>query len=144
MPLPDPQKVDGADPDAVSRAAVTVMWTMDTTIDTSQYQAELRAAPYLTADYAARLRQYPPVAAPGAQWNQWAAHRAYTTVRLTPGYDDRPLDTATTAHRQWSVTATPIGRDGWRGQPVTATVFVTLTRTGPGQPWRVAAVTVAP
>jgi hypothetical protein len=138
--LPVPATVDGADPDAVGRAALTLMWTMDASIDSSQYQAELRAAPYLTEAYAQDFRDPPPRAGAGAEWTSWAAHRAYTVVALQAEHDDRPLDTDTTARRQWDISATPTGRDGWRGEPLTATAFVTLTRPAAGQPWRVATI----
>lgn len=138
--LPDPRKVNFRDPTAVSRAALTVMWTVDTTSDTSQYQAELRAAPFCTPTYTDQLRRNPPRSGPGADWNTWAAHRAYTTAALQPAYDDQPPDTPTQALRQWGVITHPVGRDGWHGRPVSATAFVTLTRGGPGQPWRVSGV----
>jgi hypothetical protein len=46
--LPWPTTVDDLSATAVSRAVVIIMWTMDTRLDTSEYQAELRAAPFLT------------------------------------------------------------------------------------------------
>ncbi len=144
VPLPSPQSVSFADPTAVSRAAVIIQWTMDTVTDASQYQAELRSGPFLTPGYLGQLRASPPVAAPGYQWAQWAAHRAYTTVSLVAEPDDQPADTATTAYRQWGITVTPHGAGGWTGAPLTATVFVELTRTGPGQRWLVVAVLVDP
>jgi hypothetical protein len=143
IPLPAPSTVNDQDPNAVSKAVVTIQWTMDTTIDTSQYQAEMRSAPFLTPSYLAILKAHPPVAAPGAQWNEWSSHRSYTTVATLAEHDDQPADTATEARRQWGITVTPHGRDGWHGIPTTATVFVTMSRSGPGSPWRVSAITVS-
>jgi hypothetical protein len=140
--LPSQASVSYADPTEVSRAAVIIQWTMDTVTDSSQYQAELRSAPFLTPGYLAELRANPPVAAPGYQWDQWAAHRAYTTVSLIAEHDDPPPDTLTTAYRQWGITVTPHGTGGWTGAALEATVFVQLTRLRPGQPWLVSAISV--
>lgn len=125
---PHPAAVDWASPSSVSAAAVRTMWTMDTAIDTSQYQAELRAAGYLTSGYLAQLRAARPVADPGEQWDTWAKHKAYTRVQLLAERGDVPPDTATTAYRQWGITATVTGRDHWQGPKSTATVFVVLTQ----------------
>jgi hypothetical protein len=142
--LPNPAAVNYADPTAVSQAAVIIQWTMDTVTDASQYQAELRSAPFLAPAYLAQLRANPPVAAPGYQWDQWAAHRAYTTVSLVAEPDDQPADTATIAYRQWGITVTPRGIGGWTGAPLTATVFVQLSRAGSGRPWLISAIYVDP
>ncbi|MCQ4044274.1 hypothetical protein ACFOSC_29725 [Streptantibioticus rubrisoli] len=143
VPLPAPSGVDRQDPTAVSKAVITVQWTVDTTIDASQYQAELRSGPFLAPDYLAGLKSIPPVAAPGAQWSQWAQHRAYTTVTARAEHDDQPADSATLARRQWGIIVTPHGRDGWTGSPTTATVFVTMTRADTRSPWLVSAVNVS-
>jgi hypothetical protein len=181
--LPRPATVDDLSATAVSRAVIIIQWTMDTVIDTSQYQAELRSGPFLTPAYLAALRASPPVSAPGAQWNAWAAHHAYTTVVPRAEFDDPPPDTATLARRQWGITVTPHGiipgcrprprlspyhhaasppgrarpapsrthhsasrprpqPCGWTAPPLTATVFVTLTRPAASSPWRVSAVLV--
>jgi hypothetical protein len=143
VPLPAPSTVNDQDASAVSKAVVTIQWTMDTTIDTSQYQAELRSARFLTPSYLANVKAHPPVAAPGAQWNEWSSHRAYTTVATLAEHDDQPADSATEARRQWGITVTPHGRDGWTGSPTTATVFVTMSRARTGSPWLVSAITVS-
>ncbi|MEV4440920.1 hypothetical protein AB0K09_18260 [Streptomyces sp. NPDC049577] len=143
VPLPTSANVKNGDPDTVSQAAVTIQWTMDTTIDTSQHDAELRSADLLAPRYLAALKAHPPVAAPGAQWIEWSHHRAYTTVTTRALHDQRPPDTPLEARRQWLVTATPHGRDRWTGRPVTSTVFVTMTRADASSPWRVSAVTVS-
>jgi hypothetical protein len=144
VPLPSAGSVNYADPTEVSRAAVIIQWTMDTVTDSSQYQAELRSAAFLAPSYLTQLKANPPVAASGYQWDQWAAHRAYTTVSLVAEHDDPPADTATTAYRQWGITVTPHGSEGWTGAPLEATVFVLLSRAGPGQRWLVSAVSVDP
>lgn len=136
-----PKNVDTSSADAVGRAALTVMWTMDTTIDTSQYDATMRAAPYLTTKYAAQLKAAPPRSAPGAEWTTWTQHKAWTTVALESADEaGRPSDTPTDAYRTWTVTTTPHGTDRWTGDPTVTTAFVSLTRSGGA--WKVSAVQV--
>ncbi|WP_159007323.1 hypothetical protein [Streptomyces sp. NRRL S-813] len=122
-----------------------MLWTFDTAIDRGPHDAEARAAKagWLTDAYADQLRSRRPQLAPGAQWREWAGHRAYTTVVLEKTEDaSKPADTGTEAWRQWAVTATATGRDHWVGEPVTITLFVQLTRTAANKAWRIAAVTI--
>jgi hypothetical protein len=138
--LPDPSRVDFADPAAVSRAALACLWTIDTATDRGQGDAARRAAVYLTPAYAVRLA-LAPAQPPDPTWVQ---HRAYARLRLRPVHDDgAPADTATGAYRQWQITTTSVGRDGWRGAVFSVIAFVTLTRSGRGQPWRVAGITMS-
>ncbi|GGX36651.1 hypothetical protein [Streptomyces chryseus] len=142
--IPTPGDVDQADATEVSRAALTAMWTYDTAIDNSRNDAGRRvaAAGWCTAAYADQLRDAAARSGPGSDWGQWAKHRAYTTVTLQRTEDaGRPRDTPTTAYRQWTLTLTPHGRDGWKGKPETSTAFVELTRSD-GKAWRLAAVSV--
>jgi hypothetical protein len=142
-PLPRLDQVDGRDPAAVVRGALTVMWRYDTALDTTTNDAVLRATPWLTTPYAAAQREHAPLAAPGAQWLEWTAHQAYTAVTVTPVSDAAPENTSTVDHSQWLVTAVPVGRDGWRGMTQISTVFVLAARSGPADPWRVSGVHVA-
>ncbi|MFG3253219.1 hypothetical protein [Streptomyces sp. NPDC048172] len=140
-----PGDVEQTDADEMSRGALKALWTFDTTVDRRPQDAELRTAEagWLTGAYADRLRAHRSRPVPGAQWQQWDDHRAYTTVGLKQTQDAaKPPDTETEAWRQWTVTATPTGRDRWRGDPVTVTAYVQLTRSAPGKPWRVAGITV--
>jgi hypothetical protein len=141
--LPNPHKVDGNNPDAVSRAALTVMWTIDTAIDQGgQHDAYLRAIPYLTDAYATQIRAQPPQT--GSAQTILAGHHAYTQVKLTQGHDDgAPPDTTTVAYRQWVITVTAIGRDGWKGPPVTNLAYLVLNRSGPRQPWRISLANIS-
>ncbi|MFJ2561317.1 MULTISPECIES: hypothetical protein [unclassified Streptomyces] len=137
--IPSPGGVDQADAGAISRAALTALMTYDTTVDSSRTEASLRtaAAGWCTASYGATLRATTSRSGTGAAWATWASHRAYTTVELTPADEaGRPADTATTAYRQWSMTVTPKGRDGWTGAPEQYAAFVELVRAAPGAPWR--------
>lgn len=135
--LPNPDRVGGADPQTVAAAAVKTMWTVDTAIDHSQRDADLRAAPYLSPVLLALLMDNAVVAAPGAQWDTWSSHQAYTTVTVRQEHDDPPPDDATTARRQEHIDVLVHSRDGSKTNTVSATVFVTLTRSADG-PWRVA------
>ena len=140
-----PADVDQRDADAFGWAALKVMWTFDTAIDSGPQDAGVRAADagWLTKAYAARLRAHRPRSVPGAQWREWAGHRAYTVVTLRKAEDAaKPGDTGTEAWRQWTVTATPFGRDGWAGEATTVVTFVHLTRTAADGTWRVSDVTV--
>jgi len=117
------------------------MWRIDTTTDRDQRDAVLRAAGWLSPAYLADLRAGSQVGTDAA-WTGWAAHRARTEPSLIAGRDQRQPDTATHADRQWRLTVTPIGADGWRGRPLTMTVFVALQRDRRSAPWRVVAVTL--
>jgi len=141
--LPDPTQVNGQNADAVAEAALTVMYSMDTRIDTTPRNAVLRAVPYLTKAYATELAGSQVYAAPGAAWNDWAAHGAYTTATITPAPDSgAPTDTATTAYRSYTVTTTAHGTDSYMDTDQVGTAFVELTRSGWSSPWRVALVQI--
>jgi hypothetical protein len=140
-PAAAPRKIDQRDADAVSAAVLTTMWRIDTTTDRDQRDAVLRAAGWLSPAYLADLRAGSQVGTDAA-WTGWAAHRARTEPSLIAGRDQRQPDTATHADRQWRLTVTPIGADGWRGRPLTMTVFVALQRDRRSAPWRVVDVTL--
>ncbi|MEU8133622.1 hypothetical protein [Streptodolium elevatio] len=135
--VPAAGEVNRADAVATARAAVVTMWASDTTTDAGEREASLRAAPYLTPEFAAQLRRDPPVAGPGAEWREWAAHRAYVSVTVELADEmGRPPDTTNTSVHTLQVTATPVGRDGWKGTPLTQTVMISLSRAD-GAPWAV-------
>ena len=134
LPLPDPS-VD-ASPDTTALAGVRALRSIDTTVDSSPHAAALRARAWLTPAFAAAVAQYPPVAAPGAQWTQWTLHRAYATVTTTLLTDDRPVDRADYATRQVVAAVQVLGRDGWSAPSESVVVFVSLQRID-GH-WRIA------
>jgi len=143
--VPEPGDVDQKSADEVGKGALTAMWTYDTAVDSSPQDAGVRAADagWLTGAYARQLRRHSPRSAPGAQWEKWSQHRAYTTVELARTEDAaKPDDTGTVAWRQWTLTATPHGRDGWKQKPTTAVAYVHLVRSATDKPWRVSEVTV--
>ncbi|MGR7000748.1 hypothetical protein ACU686_26305 [Yinghuangia aomiensis] len=115
VPLPRVDLVDTRDATAVSQAAMTVWFTSDTVADTSLQDAVVRAAPWMTQEFAA-AQAFTPVAGSRAQWTEWTAHRAYTVVSLVASQEvGAPPDGDVEAYRKWRVTVTPTGRDGWRG-----------------------------
>ncbi len=87
--------------------------------------------PWLGGPFAAAVGAAQIVAAPGAVWNGWAAHRAHLVVTVARGYTDgAPPDTPTAVYRQWTVTQNPVGADHWTGSPVRFVVAIQLIRAG--------------
>lgn len=138
-----PAHVDSQDATAVAAAAITADWTWDTALDTSPADAQRRSQPWLTPQYAAQVAHAPTVAAPGAQWDTLAAHHGYTTAALARAFDDPTADTATSAWREFTVTVTEHGRDGWHGPVSTYVQYAHLTRPTAGAPWQVDQMRVA-
>jgi hypothetical protein len=138
LALPSPDPTVQSDPTTVSQAALTVLFSYDTTTDTTPRDAALRTIPWMTDKYAAAQLEHVVVAPPGADWNTWAEHRAYTTPTLVQSNESAPTDSQVLAYRQWVVSYTPTGRDGWRGTESVVVVFVSLTRGSPAEPWRIA------
>lgn len=132
--IPVPRPPAGAGVDRVALAGVRAIEGSDTTVDADPNDTVRRAAAWLTPAFAARVRAYPPVAVPGAAWNGWAAHRAYLKVTVSLADDDHRTDSTGAAYRQVIAVLHPVGRDGWRGRPLTQVVFVSLA-TVRGQ-WR--------
>ncbi|MET8857627.1 hypothetical protein [Streptomyces sp. NPDC004579] len=140
--VPSPSGVDGTDATEVSEAWAEVAYGYDTKYDYGPHDAILRSARWFTPAKAAAERSYHPASGAGAEWNTWAGHRAWTTVKVTPDDDaDGPADTAVLAYRALYVEGTARGRDGWTGTGPRANVYLKLTRAGGGRPWRVAEVT---
>jgi len=126
VPMPDPASVDGSNVDAVALMAVRALKQSDTVVDADPNDTARRAAAWLTPSFAGQVRSYPPVGAPGAEWNAWAAHRAWVEVSTSLAGDDHPSDSPTAAYRQVVAVVRPVGRDGWRGDPQRQVVFTTL------------------
>lgn len=140
--LPRPSQVNGLNASAVAATVAAVTYRHDTAIDNSPSDAQRRAKPWLTATLAAQL-DGGPVAAPGAEWNTWVQHRAYTTSTAVDATEDgAPEDTATRADRTIAVTVQPVGRDRWRGAPQQYALFITLTRSSAKAPWQVSQLQV--
>jgi hypothetical protein len=138
--LPDPRRIDQKDATAVSRAALTVMYTVDSTVDAGLRNARLRAARYLTPACTAGIKAEPVQYVP----EEWQLHRAYLAVRLQPLVREAgaPSDGPKAAYRQWEMTTVPTGRDRWRGTPSKSVVYMALVRSSERVPWRISDVTV--
>lgn len=120
---------------------IKALWTVNAVKDETPYAAELRATAYMTASYAAEVKDTPPQAAPGAQWQSWYDHHVVTTVRVVREYDSgAPVPTPSTAYLQYGVTVVPHGAHGWKGADSTYTEFVELARASSRASWLVAAV----
>ena len=137
-----PSHVDQHDATALAAAAVTTDWTWDTDLDTSPADAQRRSAAWLTPEYAAQVQTQAPVSAPGADWTQLAAHHGYTTVKLARAYDDPSPDTPTSAWREYRVTVSEHGRDGWTGPSTVYVQFAHLVRSDASAVWRVSEMRV--
>ncbi|MER6733786.1 hypothetical protein [Streptomyces puniciscabiei] len=131
-----PTHVDDHDATAVGKAIAVTTWTFDTKIDNTPADAQRRTTGWLTADYAKTVSTAQPVAAPDASWTAMADHHGYTTVTVRQAHDTAPKDTPTEAYRQFEVTVTPHGRDGWKGPAETWVEWIHLVRSGTGDPWK--------
>jgi len=139
---PGIDQVNGADASAVGEAFSTATFTYDSLIDTSPADGQRRSADFATPAFATQLRQ-PLMQGGGALWNEMAAHRGYTTVALVKDHDDgRPPDTATSAVRGWTVTATGHAADGWSAPMNSVVMFVSMTRATPASGWQVSSLRI--
>jgi hypothetical protein len=138
--LPDLREIDQKDATAVSKAILTTMYSADSTVDAGLRDAKLRATSHLTPEYAAKIKAEPRQYIP----EEWRQRRVYLAVRLTPLPLERgaPSDGPTAAYRQWAMTTTPIGRDGWRGDPKKSVIYVALNRSSERALWRISDVLV--
>ncbi len=140
--LPKVSTINRSDPDAVGAAFIRLAWTSDTRLDTTPMDAGRRAAALAVPALARSLRTASSAADPGADWQTWAQHHAYTRVQLQPNPDSgAPGDTPTDADRSWKVRITPVGDGHWRGTPSTLVVYLALTRSGSA--WAVSDLKVA-
>ena len=146
VPLPPrPVGVDWSSPADVAAAMLVALWTVDTTKDPSLYAAQVRASVYCSPNYGAELRRLRPGAPPDGTWTLWASHRATTTVAVAAAPESGgPVNTPAVAYVEDVATVTPVGRDGWNGQPQMWVEFVTLSRPSRTTGWLVSGVETAP
>ncbi|GHH88275.1 hypothetical protein GCM10017771_32820 [Streptomyces capitiformicae] len=136
--VPDPGAVDDSDPTAVSKAWAEMTYSYDTKYDASPHDAGLRAVRWCSKRKADAERSYRPASGPGADWNTWAQHRAWTTVTVSiEQEDDSPKDGKQVAYRSLVVEGEAHGRDGWTGRGPRLTAHTKLVRSSVGEPWRV-------
>ena len=138
------QLLAGADPtDAtvVGQLFALGTWTIDASTDRSEVDAEARLVSLMAPDLAALVEEAGGTVQPPAEFAVWRRHAAVTTASAVPTHDaGAPPDTPTGADRSFAITVTPRGRDGWVGPAMAAIEFITLSRPGPGEPWRIADV----
>ena len=149
-PTPQPpapsaaQLLAGGDPrDAtvVARAFALGSWSIDTTYQRGEVDAQARLVALMTPTLAAQVQAGSASVRPSSAFLAWRRHRATTLATVAPTHDSgAPPDTATLARRSFALAVTPTGRDGWTGPTETHVEFITLSRPGPGEPWRVADV----
>lgn len=128
------------DADAVGQAAVETLWTWDTDLDYSPQDAWRRAGVLLSSDARARLAVQ--TGGWGAQWNELASRRGWTSAAAALVPDLEVPDTATGRGRLYRVTVSPHSGDGSSLTPFTVQVAVSLVLEDGG--WRVDQAVSAP
>ncbi|TCI96370.1 hypothetical protein [Aeromicrobium sp. IC_218] len=142
-PLPDPKTVDETDAGEVADAAAVAAFVVDTRTDHSPADGLRRAAPWLTTDYARAVAQ-PMPGDGGADWIELAAADGYTSVTVTPS--DEVEGGKSTGSQVVLTRVATVQRHDAQGKQLSTEqlgVFITLTRTNTGAPWRVEAITTA-
>jgi hypothetical protein len=138
------QLLAGADPrdaTAVARVFAVGSWSIDTTSEHGEVDAEARLVALMTPELAAQVQAGVATVRPSSVFLAWRQHRATTLAAVAPTHDSgAPPDTPTLAHRSFAVAVTPTGSGGWTGPTEIHVEFITLSRPGPGEPWRVADV----
>lgn len=134
----------GADPTdatAVAEAFARASWSIDTATEPSEAAAEAQLAGLMTPSLSATVAAAARAIQPTAVFAAWSAHGVVTRVEVAQTHDPGAApDTPTAAERSFAVVVTPIGDDGWTAAAITQIEFITLTRPGPGGPWRIAAL----
>lgn len=137
-----PTTAGGVDMDsakAVAVATAKALWTVNAAKDKTPFAAEVRATAYMTRSYGDEIKDNPPQAGPGAQWQSWAQHQVVTAVKVVASQDSgAPLSSPTVAYLQYGVTVTPHGAQGWKGPADTYVEFIELSRPSATAPWLVA------
>ncbi|MFD7548337.1 hypothetical protein [Streptomyces sp. NPDC059816] len=143
--VPEHPEINHRDATQVAEAWGVMAYAYDTKYDAGPHDATLRALRYFTEKRAAAEREYRSAAGPGAEWNTWAEHQAWTksTARLQVDAD-HPEDTAHQAFRRIAISCTVRGRDGWNGTGPRAHAYVTLQRSSGGDPWRISKIVTVP
>jgi hypothetical protein len=132
---------DPRDSTVVGRVFALGSWSIDTTYQRGEVDAEARLVSLMTPILAAQVQAGVATVRPSSAFLAWGQHHATTVATVEPTHDSgAPPDTTTLAHRSFALAVTPAGSDGWTGPTETHVEFITLSRPGPGEPWRVADV----
>ena len=127
--------VDETDPDAVGLAWVTIATAYDTATDTNPADAMRRAAPYLSPALAEHFTADTHVRT-DPEWSKAAAHDAYLDVTVERIDLNPPADTETTKHRDYEITRTWTGNDGYERALDPLYISIRLSQTPSGQ-WQI-------
>lgn len=132
-----PVSVSAVAATTVAAAFTVATFTKDTALDRSGFDAQLRSAAWATPAYAEVLVTPVPVTG-DAEFTLLAAHHGYTTATVVPNTDDgAPPEDLRSAARSFTVAITGHGDDGWSQTLTPRTIYVFLTRAGPGAAWLV-------
>jgi hypothetical protein len=132
---------DPRDATVVARVIAEGSWSIDTTSQRGEVEAEARLVALMTPTLAAQVQAGAATVRPSSVFLAWRQHHATTLDTVAATHDSgAPPDTTTLAHRSFAVAVTPMGSDGWTRPTETHVEFITLSRPGPGEPWRVADV----
>lgn len=130
---------DVTDPNDVADAAALTLACHDTSSDTSSFDAMRRAAPLLDDTLTDGL---PTTAPADAAWTEMSSHEAYTEVSVEAIImEEEPDLSAPPVILTRTTTATPTGKDGWKGTPETLTWSFTIDETTDGT-WIITDLTV--
>jgi hypothetical protein len=132
---------DPRDATTVGRVFALGSWSLDTTTQHGEVDAEARLVALMTPQLTAQVQADAATVRQNSAFLAWRQHRATTIATVVPTHDSgAPADTPTLAHRSFAVAVTPTGSDGWTGPTEVHVEFITLSRPGTGEPWRVADV----
>jgi len=127
-----------SDPSDVAREALKIIWAIDTRRDELPLDAALRAWSYLTP---ACMRDLVGTSYQAMDFTEWAEHGVVTKASVTDDSLGHWTYTPTSALREWKVTVTPLGRDGWQGEKIRMSVTTKLVRLEMNDAWRVDEIT---
>lgn len=139
--VPHPADVDGSDPSAVALAALTAVYSFDTTVDESSSDALARAEQWLAEEYGSQAYDLEGLERDVQRewWALWSEHHAFAAINSiephTTDFDTK--DTAARAERRFYVRMTPVGRDAWNGNLVVHQWFVFLGRDTDSDDWEI-------
>lgn len=132
-------RIDPCVGEQVLLGAVEALFTYQPVQQSDPSEAVRTAHPLLDHGFAAQAttaaRVWGPITTD--QWQQWRTDRTEVHTRVRMSTDDHPSDTPTRLSRVLGVELTPSA-----ASPIDFPAYATVTRTGPGQAWRLAGLQV--
>ena len=137
-----PVSVDRADPDAVTRAFTTLVWSFDARTDRGPLAAQTRAAQLASPAYAAVLRS--GSGSGGAAWLTLTKRHGWTTAtaEVSTAGPDAP-DSATMAYREAIVSIVAQDGAGWSDKALFQPVGMSVRLVKMDGAWWVDATTTS-